>query len=377
MNRPGTNRRLLAGGAIALVSAFAAAQETDPPAPVEINNFVHPAGTETAPLGQLGHVEKRGNGPVDVILIPGVGFGWSVWDSFMTRNTDRYTMYAITPAGMDGTKPPPIPQEIENFAAHKWNNGLLEGLVKLINAKKLDRPLVVGHHVVGDHQALRIGLEHPDLVRGIVVVSGLPAHLANPGSDPAKDILQTTEQMQIDAVINRWIPIHRTLTRESWLAGTYKPPVLCNDKDRGNALYEQGISSPFSTQIRYFLECVTTNPALRLPEIKVPLLVVHPLVDPDEELRGLRQKLAAGASDPEDIEHRVQAVIDQYYGGMEAFREKVSKNPLWEALRPSVDKLTIEYVPETRIFIMDDQPEKLDELIEVFVKRLSAAGSEQ
>ncbi len=376
MNWAVINSRVLAGGAIALVSAFAAAQDADPPAPAEINNFVHPAGTETAPLGQLGHVEKRGNGPIDVILIPGVGFGWSVWDSFMTRNADRYTMYAITPAGMDGTKPPPIPQEIENFAAHQWNNGLLDGLVNLIKTQKLDQPLVVGHHVVGDHQALRMGLVHPDLVRGIVVVSGLPAHLANPGPDPAKDILQTTEQMQIDVVVNRWIPIHRTLTRESWLAGTYKPPVLCNDKDRGNALYEQGISTPFSTQIRYFLECVTTNPALRLPEIKVPLLVVYPVGDPDEERQRIRQSIAVEFSDPEDVERRVQLVVDQLYGGLETFRERFTKNPLWEALRPGVDKLTIEYVPETRIFIMDDQPDRLDELIEVFVKRLSAAGIE-
>ena len=249
---------------------------------------------------------------------------------------------------------------------------MIDGLVNLIKTQKLDRPLVVGHHVVGDHQALRMGLEHPDLVRGIIVVSGLPAHLANSGPNPSKDILQTTEQMQIDVVKNRWIPIHRTLTRKAWLAGTRKPPVLCNDKDRGNALYEQGISTPFSTQIRYFLECVTTNPALRLPEIKVPLLVVSPLGDPDEERQRIRQALAAEFSDPEDVERRGQAIIE-YYGGLEAFRERFSKSPLWEALRPGVNKLTIEYVPDTRFFIMDDQPDRLDELVEGFVEKTSPA----
>ena len=367
---------VISSAAIALSAALVSAQDADPPAPTPINNYQHPAGTETAPLGTLGHIEKRGEGSVDLILLPGAGFGWSVWDSFMTRNADRYTMYAITPPGNDGTKPPAMPDNPEDFASHTWTNGLLGGIVELIDTEKLDRPIVVGHHLLGDHHALRMGLEHPELIRAVIVVAGSPTRLGRTPQDPANAQLTTTVQQQIDAVEQHWLAFYRTMTRDDWLSGAYEPLVLTMDEDRGNALYQQQIATPFPTQIRYYLEFMTTNLSNRLSEMKVPLLVVHPLADPDVAREALRQQFVAQLGNKDDAERRLQLVIDQYFGGQEAFEERVSKNELWEALRPKMDNLAVEYIPDTRIFIMDDQPEKLDELIERFVKKTSPIGAE-
>ena len=367
---------VISSAAIALVTAAVWAQDADPPGPAQINNYQHPAGTETAELGTLGHVEKRGTGPVDLILLPGAGFGWSVWESFMARNTDRYTMYAITPAGNDGTKPPPMPDDPEDFASHTWTNGLLDGIVKLINNEKLDRPVVVGHHLLGDHHALRMGLEHPELIRSVIVVAGSPTRLGITVQDPASGQLTTTDQQQIDAVEEYWLAFYKSMTRDDWLGGAFKPVDLSMDEDRGAALYEQQIATPFPTQIRYYLEFMTTNLSNRLGDLQVPLLVVHSLVDPEAKLEALRRQFIAQLGDEDDAEHRLQIVIDQYFGGQEAFEERVSKNELWEALRPKMPNLTVEHIPDTQIFIMDDQPEKLDELIQAFIKRISAAGIE-
>ena len=58
----------------------------------------------------LGHVEQRGAGPTPVVLISGLACDWTVWEDFMDRNTERFTMYAVTLPGMAGTDAPPKPE---------------------------------------------------------------------------------------------------------------------------------------------------------------------------------------------------------------------------------------------------------------------------
>ncbi|HWQ33597.1 MAG TPA: hypothetical protein VNQ79_12150 [Blastocatellia bacterium] len=93
---------------------FRAAGTTPPPEPF-LNRFsqnqgkvIHalitdptakPVSRSNTPLGELGHVEKRGRGPVPMILISDVRTDWTIWQSFMERNAERYTMYAVTLPG--------------------------------------------------------------------------------------------------------------------------------------------------------------------------------------------------------------------------------------------------------------------------------------
>ena len=62
---------------------------------------------------ELAHVEVRGTGDTALVLIPGLVCGWEVWESFMDRNGDRYTMYAVTLPGMNGSEPLPLPESVE------------------------------------------------------------------------------------------------------------------------------------------------------------------------------------------------------------------------------------------------------------------------
>ena len=143
-----------------LLCPWASALAQVPGTSMDVNNFVHPDGTKTGPLGRLGYVQKRGHGPVPMVLVPCAAFGWSVFDEFMNRNADRYTMYAVTPPGYDGTPPPPLPTNTD-FTKRDWSDALCASIVKLIAKEQLDRPVLLGHHMMGDYYALRVALEHP------------------------------------------------------------------------------------------------------------------------------------------------------------------------------------------------------------------------
>src|SRR5262249_26347840 len=150
-------RTLMVLGVLRLCGSAVAQDKVSDPAR---DNFKHALGTATAPLGELGRVDKVGRGPVPMILLPGAAFAGSVWKELMDRNHDAYTMYAITPPGYEGTKPP-VWTDTKDFSDRTWTKALCDAVVKLSDAEKLDRPVIVGHHMLGDHYALQIALDHP------------------------------------------------------------------------------------------------------------------------------------------------------------------------------------------------------------------------
>lgn len=327
----------------------------------EIDNFVHVKGTVTAPLGQLGHVEKRGNGPVDMLLIPGASFGWRVWEDFMARNADRYTMWAITPPGYDGTPPPPMP-ESDDFTRRVWSDALVESLARLVVSEGMDRPIVVGHHLMGDYYALRLGLEYPDRVGGVVVIAGEPTRGAGWLADHEASLDE-----KLTAVREQWKPFFKTVSMETWLNGTYKGPQFSNDAARGEELYQQQISTPLPIQIRYFLEFLTSSLPERMNEFDRPLLVlnnrtIHSL---DEFLEDNRSWIER----QHPLEEARKLILDRF-GNEEEALDAANGGLAWKRLPLRPGLLEFHYVEDTGIFIMDDRPELLDRMLADWVGRL-------
>jgi len=224
-----------------------------------IDNLVHPAGTETGRVGSLGAVVKRGSGPVAMVLLPGAAFGASVFEGFMERNADRYTMYAITPAGYEGTNPPPMPGS-RDMTNRVWQDGLVDAIAGLIEEKKLDRPVVLGHHMMGDYAAMRVGLEHPKLVRGVIVVAGrvrMPysSKLADMSAPPGP----CTPKQRVTIIKSQWQPFYTSVDRDTWVSGSFPASQFCKDEKRAAELFSQQIAVPVPTQIRYFLEYLTDD----------------------------------------------------------------------------------------------------------------------
>lgn len=302
---------------------------TKPTAAPAIDNFVHAPGTVTSPLGQLGHVEKRGQGPINMILIAGNGFGWKTFETFMMRNTKRYTMYAITLPGFDGTAPPPMPTD-SDFSHKAWLDGVNQAIRRLIDESKIRRPVVVGHYLEGDYLALRLALDQPEKLGGVVVIAGGPTRWS---ASPAGPWAPATLEERRKSVQGRMAPFYKTVSRETWANGSFKPATYSRDPQRGKELWDQADRVPIPTKIRYLLEDIATDLSLELPNLKAPLLVVNPI--------------------PPDLS--------------EEERTRRKQQNQWVATIPRLPTARIEFIDDAGAFVMDDQPETFDKLIADFV----------
>lgn len=343
-------------------------QCTDP----SLNNFVHPTGTVTAPVGRLGHVEKRGKGKTALLLIPGAAFGWTVWKEFMDRNADAYTMYAITPAGYDGTPPPEIPTG-ENFAEQVWTDGLVAGIVELIDKERLDRPIVVGHHMLGDYAALRLAVNHPSKIGGLVVISGTPS-FASPAwgqNKPGEPVKLANEDQRMQMVKGYMAPFYRRVTPDMWRAGSFPARRFCKDARRGQELFDQQVAVPIPTQVRYFLEYLSVDLTSQLSKIQVPVLAVVPKQAWDFEaafdaFREGGTKMTGGSEEQARAAQKAQYIAG--WGDVDtALNWTFDQAFQWEQVKSSIPKFSLKQIEGSGIFIMDDQPKLLDDAIREFV----------
>ncbi|MDQ2858711.1 MAG: alpha/beta hydrolase [Candidatus Eremiobacteraeota bacterium] len=122
-----------------------------------------PQSVESFDVGTL-HVDRYGTGKRPVVLIPGLGSGPWVWYGTIAHFSTDYSMYVLTLPGFDGR---PATAETPLFSTFASDfNALLDG-------RKIERPIVVGHSL-GGTLAIRLGELAPDRLRAIVAVDGLP-----------------------------------------------------------------------------------------------------------------------------------------------------------------------------------------------------------
>jgi pimeloyl-ACP methyl ester carboxylesterase len=343
-----------------------------------LDRLKHPPGTKTAPLGELGRVDKVGKGPVSMILIPGAAFGGSIWKEFMKRNGDAYTMYAITPPGYEGTRPPPWP-ETADYTKRVWTKALCEAIVRLIEKEKLVKPIIVGHHMLGDHYALRIALDHPEKVGGVVVVAGMPsmAFSAYGKNKPGEPVKTATAEQRKMLVERMWAPFYKHVTEKMWKAGSYQARTFSRNKSLGKRLYKEQVAVPIPTQVQYFLEYMTTDLDGELEELAVPLLTVIPRQEwtLDSAMERFRESnvMMYGSVDKAKAAWATQMKL--MWGDVDiGIRWMYDWGFRWERLKELVPDMTIRYVDDTEVFIMNDQPRALDQALRDFVSQQTASA---
>lgn len=101
-----------------------------------------------------------GQGP-PLIFIPGNGNTGHVFDDFAPKFTGKHHVYAITRRGF-GMSSKPEPNG-ENYDADRLGDDVLA----VIDALKLDRPVVAGHSLGGEELS-SIGTRRPEKVRGLI-----------------------------------------------------------------------------------------------------------------------------------------------------------------------------------------------------------------
>src|SRR5262249_17048849 len=103
-----------------------------------LDNLRHPTGYQTAAIGTLGAVIKVGTGPRTMILMPGLGFGGGIFDDFMARYRDQFTMYAVTLPGFGGTAALPIPG-VTSFGEVPWTKSAEQAILALMSQQRITR----------------------------------------------------------------------------------------------------------------------------------------------------------------------------------------------------------------------------------------------
>ena len=229
-----------------------------------------PVRAETTPLA---HVETVGTGPAQLILIPGWMCDWTVWGEFMQRNTDRYTMRAVTLPGFAGAEPPSAADDEQPRAETPWLNNAVAAVAELIETESIKNPIIIGHSL-GGQIAMRLAIERPELVGKVVTVDGMPAV-------PLKyetGIKEGTDRTEL--VENAYEPWLRAMSAEDW-TNKFDQAVdnLVDTTMHRAQLHRMFALTQREPSVRYLVEALKTDITPEVAQIKSPLLAIAAIED--------------------------------------------------------------------------------------------------
>jgi non-heme chloroperoxidase len=93
-----------------------------------------------------------------VVLLTGLGNTAHIFDDFAPKLTSEYHVYGITRRGYGASSVP-----ASGYSADRLGDDVLA----VLNALKLERPVLVGHSIAGEELS-SIGTRHPEMVAGLI-----------------------------------------------------------------------------------------------------------------------------------------------------------------------------------------------------------------
>ncbi|MDN5864885.1 MAG: alpha/beta hydrolase, partial [Gammaproteobacteria bacterium] len=243
-----------------------------------------------------------------------------------------HVVYALTLAGFDGL---PAPKE---------ETGLLDqaaaSLLKLIEDRNIDHPVLVGHSI-GGTLAIRFAGEHNDLLSGVVAVDGLPVF---PG---AQDL--TPEQRKARAKIFKARMAAMTPAQFKAQQSMYMKRVGVIDPAMAKCYARlTGKSGPVATG-EYAANDYASDYRPGLKNITVPLLEIAPYYAPDA------RQTAARTGSP--------------------VRTAQDKADFYASLLANDPQAEVVTISPARHFVMLDQPQKFLHVLDNFLSRLPEVKS--
>jgi pimeloyl-ACP methyl ester carboxylesterase len=303
-----------------------------------LDNLVHQAGYVTCASGTLGAVVERGAGPMDMVLVSGFGVGASAFEGFMRRNASRYRMVAVTLPGFENTPAPPMPDSGTSYGAQTWTRSAADAVAKLIRDKRLRRPVLVGHFINGTQVAMRVALEHPEMVRAVVLMAGTPRF--EPVTATRWWPRNMTLEQKVQAVDRfsapRWF---KTVTRDTWVSNNFVATDYSTDSSLGRRFADRANQPPLPVLIRYLCEFHASDVWPDLERLKPPLLVIQP---------SFTERLRADTT---------RSYLQAYFN--EPWRGRLED-------RPDTETLTVD---DAGILVMEDQAALVDRRVAEFLRR--------
>ncbi|GAB5537772.1 MAG: hypothetical protein Rubg2KO_40210 [Rubricoccaceae bacterium] len=242
--------------------------EQDP----SLNNLVHGEGYAVSDSSGVGRVDCVGAGEQAVFLIPGLGFSGHVFDSLPREPEDRFTFCTVTLAGFGGTPALPMPPREVSYADQTWIRSAVHELAVFIHRNELEAPLIVGHMGLGTQVALRLAVDHPDVVRGVMLVAGEPARPV--GGLGLEDMTPEARRLAVDASLApNWF---RTVTKATWDSNMWPASIYTADPETASSWWDEVALVPMPVMIRYLCEFLAHDGRQDLAMLKAPLWVLEP-----------------------------------------------------------------------------------------------------
>jgi pimeloyl-ACP methyl ester carboxylesterase len=311
---------------------------------VRRNNLALPKEYRVLADDRLPLVEKKGRGKQTLILIPGMYSGKKSFDGFIARNQGRYRFLVLTPPGINGTPSRAIPAAGTSFGELTWTRRLARDLLDLIRKQKLDRPLIVAERQPGAQATIELAIEHPQLVGGVVLVgTNLVQSFFSPRDPTRKTPLAFSDRAGFvdDSWAGKWF---KYVTPETWRNGDVPNQILSVDPARAKAAWEEIESTPLEIKVRYLCEFWASDVTRKFGQLKVPVLALVP---------GFDEKFLA---DPANSFAKT-AFVDS-----------------WERIGSTTPLLELVKIPNSRMLVLDDQPEVADAAIAQFIEQKANAS---
>ena len=303
-------RALGAALTFALAAPLAATAATLPAAPVPDRSF---------DAGSLG-VQRFGHGD-PVVLIPGLGSGPWEWSETIRHLAPSHTVYAVTLPGFDG-RPAATAPLFARASADFWT---------LLAKEHIARPVVIGHSLGGTF-AILLGEQHPERLRAIVAVEGLPIF---PGLE------RVTPEQRAAAAEQAAGAMANAKTHEQFVDSEKKYMHTAGgvlDPDLADQAGELEAKSDPAAVAQWLREDLNSDLRPDLAKVTVPLLELAPYNAPD----------LAGAPVSYTEDQKVQ-----YY----------------RALLGGAPKLQVISISPARHFLMLDQPARFVAAVDAFLSQ--------
>lgn len=256
-----------------------------------------------------------GQGP-DVVLIPGLGSSREVWAPLAARLSATHRVHLVQLAG---------------FAGEPWAHGdgpfvqpEVDELARYIREAGLDRPAVIGHSM-GALSGLLLAQQHPELVSKLMSVDSLPFFSALFGPGVTAEAARPYADQAAASIL--------TMDEAGMLAaqrGTAQG--MSRDPATREAMVRWTMASDRHAVAAAMRDVMTTDARPGLAAMTTPVTALY----------------AADAN-----------------GGATA----AQADAMWTREYASLPGVTLIRVDDSRHFIMADQPDRFDELVDAFLGR--------
>lgn len=308
-----------------------------------LNNLILSKGQKITEYGSVPQYTKAGNRKTTLILIPGWGFDGTVFQDFVKANRRKYRIYTVTIPGFGGTPCPPVPKEGSSFGNQDWNSSVIEGILKLIEQENLYRPILVGHFTQGTQLALRLAIEYPKKVGGVIILGGVAKFITAQGGKimdyPLKSMTNYVDKVSAPK-------FYKMVTKNYWDQNNYSRELYSMNSDLADKLWKQSASVPMQIMIRYLLEFYASDVTTDIDKIQCQVLILRPGFKPEW--------LSEEALRNDSMSYFKIQFVDS-----------------WEPLR-SNNHIEIVDIQKSSTFVWKDQPEKTYKRINEFVDRLNS-----